>query len=91
MTRRHESVVSAFLQHRDWNHEQGWKNGEQSRLRLLPWVSYNALKPWIAVFHVPKLAEGFDALVERMNFQGASVSSKNISFLLLLPRVNKER
>lgn len=79
-----DRVVSAFLQHRDWNHAQGWKNWLNNlRLVLLPWVSYNALKPWLAVFHVPKLAEGFEALVERMNhFQGAPVYSKeDISFL----------
>lgn len=66
-------VVSAFTQHCEWNSGTGWKTWLNNlRLILLPWVSANRLRPWLNVFSIPKLEQGFETLVSLMNlFQGA--------------------
>ena len=66
-------VVSAFVQHGEWQPGEGWKTWLNNlRLILLPWVSANRLRPWQRVFPVPKLERGFESLIERMNqFRGA--------------------
>ncbi|MEL7510427.1 MAG: hypothetical protein AAFN42_24120 [Cyanobacteria bacterium J06554_1] len=65
-------VVSAFVQHCDWNRGEGWKSWLNNlRLVLLPWVSANLLRPWQRVFPIPALERGFEILVELMNqFKG---------------------
>ena len=66
-------VVSAFVQHCDWQPEGGWKTWLNNlRLVLLPWVSANLLRPWQRVFPIPELERGFELLIELMNqFRGA--------------------
>ena len=66
-------VVSAFVQHCDWQPEGGWKTWLNNlRLVLLPWVSANLLRPWQRVFPIPELERGFERLIELMNqFRGA--------------------
>ena len=61
-------IVSAFIEHRDWDTNQGWKNWLNNlRLILLPWVSFNFLKPWLEVFPIPELISGFEQLTTLMN------------------------
>lgn len=69
-------VVSAFTKHRDWDSGQGWKNWLNNlRLILLPWVSFNMLTPWLAIFPIPELGAGFEKLIGLMNqFQGTDLS-----------------
>ena len=69
------AVVKAFVKHRDWEVALGWKNWLNNlRLILLPWVSFNRLKPWLDVFPTAELEIGFERLVALMNvFSGAAV------------------
>ena len=68
-------VVSSFTQHLAWDAGQGWKNWLNNlRLILLPWVSFNLLRPWLVVFPIPELELGFQVLLRLMNqFRGASI------------------
>ena len=70
-------IVSSFEQHMAWDQGQGWKNWLNNlRLILLPWVSANLLQPWLTVFPIPKLEQGFLCLVRIMNqFRGAAIST----------------
>ncbi len=73
----HDSaVVSSFTKHSAWDEGQGWKNWLNNlRLILLPWVSFNLLRPWLQIFPMPELELGFQILLRLMNqFRGASVS-----------------
>ena len=69
-------LVSSFTQHMAWDEGQGWKNWLNNlRLILLPWVSFNTLQPWLRVFPIPQLTQGFESLIRLMNqFRGAAVS-----------------
>lgn len=51
---------SKFSSHPWWNQGNGW-NSILNNLRLIfqPFTLFNLIKPWLAVFTVPKLSEGF--------------------------------
>jgi hypothetical protein len=50
-----------FTQHPWWDNQRGWKNLLNNlRLVVEPWISFNRLKRWLAVFNIPSLREGFD-------------------------------
>jgi len=51
---------SRFSSHPWWNQGNGW-NSILNNLRLIlqPFTLFNLIKPWLAVFKVPKLSEGF--------------------------------
>lgn len=51
---------SRFASHPWWNQGNGW-NSILNNLRLIlqPFILFNLIKPWLAVFTVPKLFEGF--------------------------------
>lgn len=51
---------SRFSSHPWWNQGNGW-NSILNNLRLIlqPFTLFNLIKPWLAVFTVPKLSEGF--------------------------------
>ena len=70
-------VVSSFPQHSAWNAGNGWKNWLNNlRLILLPWVSLNLLKPWLKVFPIPPLEQGFQMLIRLMNqFRGVPATT----------------
>lgn len=65
-------VVSAFPQHASWDTGNGWKHWLNNlRLILLPWVSFNVLKPWLKVFPIPEMTQSFQLLIRLMNqFRG---------------------
>lgn len=69
-------VVSAFTTHCQWCEGTGWKDWLNNlRLIVLPWVSANRLRPWLKVFSIPALEQGFETLITLMNlFQGAVFS-----------------
>jgi SRSO17 transposase len=49
------------------SNQRGWKNLLNNlRLVVEPWISFNRLKRWLAVFNIPSLREGFDQLIEQM-------------------------
>ncbi|WOD37201.1 IS701 family transposase [Nodosilinea sp. E11] len=70
-------VVLSFTHHSAWGAGNGWKNWLNNlRLILLPWVSSNLLKPWLKIFPIPKLEQGFQTLTGLMNlFPGASITN----------------
>ncbi|MEM9152782.1 MAG: hypothetical protein AAGB19_20315, partial [Cyanobacteria bacterium P01_F01_bin.3] len=55
----------------------GWKTWLNNLwLVLLPWVSANRLRPWLKVFSIPTLEQGFETLTTLMNlFEGAPFPS----------------
>jgi SRSO17 transposase len=54
---------SIFSSHPWWNKGNGWNNILNNlRLILQPFVLFNLIKPWLKVFTVPKLSEGFSHL-----------------------------
>ena len=69
------TAFSSFLKHRYWEDGDAWKSWLNNlRLILLPWVSFNLLKPWLEIFPIPQLTEGFDCLIAWMNqFPGIAV------------------
>ncbi|NJK30339.1 MAG: hypothetical protein HC940_09425, partial [Acaryochloris sp. SU_5_25] len=68
-------VVSLFAEHPQWNQGNGWKNWLNNLcLILLPCVTANLLKPWLNIFPIPPLEQGFKMLIQLMNqFQKISV------------------
>lgn len=51
-----------------WDRGKGWKNILNNlRLILQPFVLFNFIKPWLQVFTVPKLSEGFFKLQMLVN------------------------
>lgn len=48
--------------------EQGGRIGLNNlRLLLFPWVSVSQLRPWLKVFSIPILEQGFETLITLMN------------------------
>ena len=69
-------IVSVFTHHCQWCEGTGWKDWLNNlRLIALPWVSANQLRPWLRVFSIPALEQGFETLTTLMNlFRGAAFS-----------------
>jgi SRSO17 transposase len=56
-----------FAQHPWWDNQRGWKNLLNNlRLVIEPWISFNRLKRWLAVFKIPALVQGFTQLIKQM-------------------------
>jgi hypothetical protein len=58
--------------HKWWDQGKGWKNLLNNlRLIIQPAVFYCLLSPWLGVFALPSLQQGFQSLIAMMNnFQG---------------------
>jgi hypothetical protein len=57
-----------FANHRWWDSGQGWKNILNNlRLILQPYVFHCLLLPWLLLFDIPGLREGFLQLIGSMN------------------------
>ncbi len=68
-----ETVEPAkFSEHPGWDFNRGWKSTLNNlRLIIQPYVFFNLLKSWLAVFDIQCLRVGFWLLIEIMNeFQG---------------------
>ena len=65
---------SNFSSHPGWDKGKGWKNILNNlRLILQPFVLFNFIKPWLRVFTVPKLSEGFFKLQMLVNNLSRSI------------------
>lgn len=61
-------ITSQFRHHPGWNLGQGWKNLLNNlRLILQPWVLFNLIKPWLDIFTIKSLRQGFSQLIAIMN------------------------
>lgn len=59
---------SSFSSHPWWDKGNGWNNILNNlRLILQPFVLFNLIKPWLQVFTIPKLSEGFFKLQMLVN------------------------
>jgi hypothetical protein len=68
-----ETVEPAkFSEHPWWDFNTGWKSTLNNlRLVVQPYIFFNLIKPWLAVFDIPSLRFGFLFLIEIMNeFRG---------------------
>ena len=68
-----EERTHTFASHAWWDRADGWKNILNNlRLVLQAFVFFNVLKPWLRVFPIASLSEGFADLIAIMNrFAGA--------------------
>jgi hypothetical protein len=67
-----EGLQEKFRQHQWWAPGKGWKRALNNlRLIIQPYVSYCLILPWLQVFVMPMLKEGFETLIGVMNkFKG---------------------
>ena len=67
-----QTAQEPFAHHKWWDQGQGWKNLLNNlRLIIQPVVFYCLLSPWLGVFALPSLQQGFQSLIAIMNnFQG---------------------
>ncbi|WP_017313936.1 IS701 family transposase [Mastigocladopsis repens] len=74
---------SNFSSHPWWDQGNGWNNILNNlRLILQPFVLFNLIKPWLQVFTVPKLSEGFFKLQMLVNNLTRSIFQNfNIPYL----------
>ena len=65
--------ADTFASHESWDTATGWKNLLNNlRLVLQAFVFLNLLNPWLKVFPIHPLWDGFNQLIEIMNrFPGA--------------------
>jgi hypothetical protein len=67
-----QTARAPFSHHKWWDQGKGWKNLLNNlRLIIQPAVFYCLLAPWLEVFVLPSLHQGFRSLITLMNdFQG---------------------
>lgn len=67
-----QRAQAPFSHHKWWDQGKGWKNLLNNlRLIIQPAVFYCLLAPWLGVFALPSLQQGFQSLITMMNnFQG---------------------
>jgi len=57
-----------FSQHQWWDKSSGWKNVLNNlRLIIQPYIFFHLILPWLQVFHIPALKQGFFHLINLMN------------------------
>ena len=61
-----------YKKHKWWDFEINWKSTLKNiRLIIQAFVFFNLIKPWLEVFDIPSLIEGFLELIEILNdFRG---------------------
>lgn len=63
-----DPVLEEFSQHLHWQDGTNWKSVLNNlRLVVEPYVFYQRLKPWLAVFPIPGMHRSFWKLTECMN------------------------
>ena len=67
-TKEPESQQGSFSDHRQWNHQGGWKNVLNNlRLIVQPLLLFWLIYPWLDVFPSSRLLLGFNHLIAAMN------------------------
>ncbi|GFE72129.1 hypothetical protein CFPU101_47390 [Chroococcus sp. FPU101] len=62
------SLLLKFQEHPWWNQHKGWKNLLNNlRLIIQPMVFCCLITPWLSVFPIPPLTQGFLRLIDLMN------------------------
>ena len=68
---------SKFSSHSWWNDKSGWNNILNNlRLLIQPFVFFNLIKPWLKVFKIPELYQGFLKLQRIINYFTNSIFSQ---------------
>ena len=63
-----DKLEAKFRQHQWWNEGQGWKNILNNlRLIIQPIIFFHLITPWLKVFQIPTLKQGFFHLINIMN------------------------
>jgi hypothetical protein len=63
-----QTAQEPFSHHKWWDQGKGWKNLLNNlRLIIQPAVCYCLLSPWLGVFTLPSLHQGFRSLMALMN------------------------
>jgi hypothetical protein len=63
-----QTAPEPFAHHTWWAPGQGWKTLRKNlRLIIQPAVLYGLLAPWLGVFPLPSLHQGFQSLMAMMN------------------------
>lgn len=66
--RNQKELEAKFSQHQWWDEGQSWKNVLNNlRLIIQPYIFFCLINPWLKVFEVPILKQGFLALINFMN------------------------
>jgi SRSO17 transposase len=65
---RPEAPERTLRQHKWWNAGKGWKHVLNNlRLLIQPFISYCLLSPWLEIFDMPSLREGWGQLLTRLH------------------------
>lgn len=63
-----DKLEAKFRQHQWWDEGQGWKNILNNlRLIIQPVIFFHLITPWLNVFQIPMLKQGFFHLINIMN------------------------
>ncbi|MBD0345400.1 MAG: IS701 family transposase [Coleofasciculus sp. Co-bin14] len=63
-----DKLEAKFRQHQWWDEGQGWKNILNNlRLIIQPVIFFHLITPWLKVFQIPMLKQGFFHLINIMN------------------------
>lgn len=66
--RNQKELEAKFSQHQWWDEGQSWKNVLNNlRLIIQPYIFFCLINPWLKVFEIPILKQGFLALINIMN------------------------
>ncbi|MEH2072207.1 MAG: IS701 family transposase [Nostoc sp.] len=67
-SKSHSYILQIFAEHSLWDEKFGWKNILNNlRLIVQPIILFNLIKPWLKVFYIPQLNNGFSDLISIMN------------------------
>ena len=63
-----KELEKKFSNHQWWDEGSGWKNVLNNlRLIIQPYIFFCLINPWLKVFHIPILKQGFLHLINIMN------------------------
>lgn len=61
-------LLTRFAQHPNWSQPKGWKRRLNNvQLLIQPFICFSLLKPWLRLFEIPALQQGFAKLLNIIN------------------------